>query len=224
VALACAAPEPALHPPSKDPKPRTPANAASDRGSTDKAGSAGAAPKAETFQQFSHQYPDDQRVAPAAWLKAHGAHGTHSEKDCWELADGVGVPPAPGILCVFTLGPPFERLARIYRLDGARTKKVWQATIGADPTWLELVPVVAGNGSTIEVRELRGGNCERALCQYAEKEAYGILMDFGPVLTRGCKARGLYTYEGGNFVHTKGPERVVPRLSPTVLGGSGCGD
>jgi hypothetical protein len=57
------------------------------------------------------------------------------------------------------------------------------------------------------------------MCQYNEKEAYGISMDFGPVLTRGCKARGVYTYEGGSFVQTKSVEPAVPPLSPAVFGG-----
>jgi hypothetical protein len=232
--LACTSPEPARHPAAEESRPRAAASAApgSAAGTSEKEGGAVALDAGATgtsgsdaesrVRTFTESYPDERRVAPDEWAKAHGARGAPSEKDCWDLGPAVGVPPAPGLLCVFTQGPPLEKLGRIYRLQGTKLERVWQATLGTEANWLELIPRLASDGSSLELQERSAGDCERALCQYAEKAAYGIAMNFGAVLKRGCNERGVYAYRDGNFVHTQEPEPGPTRL-PAVLGGSsGC--
>jgi len=229
VALACASPESVRHPPSRSSSPQaTPSSTAagapgaSAREAKPRDTGAGGAEStaAPAHQGFAQRYPAEGRISPADWLKSHGARASLAEKDCWDLGTAVGTPPAPALLCVLTKGPPIDKLARIYRLDGARTQRVWEATIGTDSNWLDLVPVLAADGKSLELRDQAPGACERALCQYSEKQAHGILMDFRAVLLRGCRARGVYTYEAGSFTRTT-EVPIEPRTS-TLVGGEGC--
>jgi hypothetical protein len=232
LALACASPEQARHPsPTGATLPAPSSAAAAQAGGGDmrrsEAGSrsAGGASNSDVVgprPAFSHVYPVERRVDLAAWLKAHGARGVLPEKDCWELQPGVGAPPAPGLLCVITQGPPIDKLARIYRLEASRLKRVWHATIGTHANWLALVPLLVADGSRIELYDVYPDGCERALCRYREQEGYGIVADFEPVLRRGCEERGEYDYQGGVFVHTKRPGPKPPRLPAAVMGGPGC--
>src|SRR5262249_44634053 len=151
------------------------------------AGQPAAPPALEPPPRFAERYPPDRAVPGTAWLKAHSVAGDIPEKQSWDLGPSVGVPPAPGGLCGRLVGPPTEQVARIYRIEDKRAREAWRATIGTGDNWLELVPLVSPEGDALTIVEARPDGCEQAICQYEEKLAYGLAMDFGDVLARGCK-------------------------------------
>lgn len=166
----------------------------------------GRAPRdaAATPRRFSAYYPPERALGARAWEQAHAARGDASAAECWDMSDRVGVPPAPGMLCLSRVDDPPETIATIYRLEGARLRSVWRGTIGAWANWLELVPLLSDDGATLELRESSPGGCEAALAEHREKRSSGVAGNFGAVLDRGCALRGLHMYRDGRYVQGLG--------------------
>jgi hypothetical protein len=143
-------------------------------------------------------------VAVAEWHTARGVTSRVVEKECWDLGDRVGVPPAPGLLCLRTSSRPSRVQGRIYRLEGKTLHLAWQGPVATWTNWLDLTPVLSDDGATLTVRERRSGDCEAAMEEYRAKEGAGIPMDWGPVLREGCASRGIYRYDGKAYAKDRG--------------------
>lgn len=145
-------------------------------------------------------YPATAQVELGQWLAAHAVKRPLRETQCWDAAGRVGVPNAAGLVCFSSSKRPTRTVATIYRLDGKSLVAVWRATIGTHANWLELTPVLAQDGASLELLERAPGDCEGALAEYHAKQASGVAADFGEVLTQGCAGRGRYVYRDGRYV------------------------
>jgi len=151
---------------------------------------------------FNEHYPDAEQVGLLDWKKAHHATGPTFEQGCWELASGVGVPAVPGLLCLaMSENPPFT-LARVYRLEGARLREVWSATIRTWTNWLELTPLLSPNGERLFLRDRFSGACEGAMDEAHAKAQSNKAPPSAELLTPACAALGEYAYERGKYRRT----------------------
>lgn len=160
--------------------------------------------------EFSAYYSPELLLRADDWKQAHGARGGAKEAECWDLGERVGVPPAPGMLCLTRIKDPAETVARVYRLEGARLRRVWQGTIGTWANWLELVPLLSADGRTLVVHDRAPGSCEAALSEHHEKQGSGVAGNFGAVLRRGCAGLGTHVYEDGHYVQVRVVEPPAP--------------
>jgi hypothetical protein len=93
---------------------------------------------------------------------------------------------------------PEFTLARVYRLEGARLREVWQATIATYANWLELTPRLADDG-TLTLHDRVPYACERALAEYRAKLSARKPPPSGELLAPACRNRGKYRYEQGRY-------------------------
>jgi hypothetical protein len=117
----------------------------------------------------------------------------------------VGVPAAPGLLCLTeTNDPPLTR-ARIYRQEGTRLRPVFDAIVAAWANWLELTPLLQSDGSLL-LSERTPHDCRGALQQSDEKAEYDLAPPSAQYLPDACARAGTYHYDHGKY-----------RLDPTSL-------
>lgn len=195
------------------PAATAPPDAASTPAAVD--GWAAARPTASTpppQTRFSSHYPLDQSVQLLTWKKEHHASGPTFDQRCWELPMPVGSPPAPGLLCTAENRQPEFTLARIYRLDGSTLREVWSATVATYLNWLELTPIVAPDGLSLELRDRTPGSCYSAIAEYRAKRSALKPPPSGELLEPACSKVGTYLYQNGAF-----------RLQATTKRSSGWG-
>lgn len=224
-ACGCAGPARPAHPEPPNAAP-TPPSASVSVAPTAASAASGARPvdapaKPESFEG---RYPPDQAVSGREWLARIKAHGSIAERQCWALGLNVGLPGAPGVLCVAPVPHVLAQRGTVYVFAEEKLRAVWQAVIAAGSGWLSLTPVLSSDGRRLELREPRPKTCERVLCHYEQKLAYGIDGGFGSALEDACSALGGYEFRDGKFVLV---ERTGPgpyRAAPTEAGGLGCGE
>jgi hypothetical protein len=181
-------PRPAAKPAPAPPAPPVDAGTRTDAG----------APELE-FRHVDY-YPLDETIELRPWLSDHGVAGGFREEDCWDARDRVGVPPSPGLVCERRTTRPPKVTSRIYRLEGARLRLVWEGIVATYANWLELTPFLAENGAELVVRDRHPGSCDAAFAEFREKAQSGIRMDFGPALREGCASLGTHTWSGNRYV------------------------
>jgi hypothetical protein len=94
---------------------------------------------------------------------------------------------------------PELTLVRIYRLDGTQLREVFQAVIATYANWLELTPILEGEGQTLVLHDRTPRSCEGALTEYRAKLDARKPPPSGELLEPACKMRGRYAYEGGRY-------------------------
>jgi len=152
---------------------------------------------------FSEHYPPGEAIALTAWKKQHRAQGPNFEQTCWDLGSRVGIPAAPGLLCTTKATKPELTLARIYRLDGTQLREVFQAVIATYANWLELTPLLEGEGKSLVLHDRTPHSCEGALAEYHAKVDARVPPPSGELLEPACKMRGRYAYERGRYRHVE---------------------
>lgn len=150
--------------------------------------------------RFATRYPESERIEPGRWLHRHGVTGAVLREPCWDLGEQVGVPKAPGLLCLSVKQSPPESIATVYRVHSRRLEQVWHATVATWANWLELTPVLSSDGAVLELRDRTPRACEYALKEYRAKSRSGVRPGFGEALARGCSAVGPFDWEGRRYV------------------------
>lgn len=122
----------------------------------------------------------------------------------------MGVPVATGLLClVESEHPPFT-LARVYRLEGARLREVWSATVRTWANWLSLTPLLSEDGATLTLHDRSPRACRRALREaHAKAEANKAPPSY-ELLGPACDAVGDYTFERGKYRLSSPPVESDP--------------
>lgn len=150
--------------------------------------------------RFAARYPESERIEPGPWLHRHGVTGAVLREPCWDLGEQVGVPKAPGLLCLSVKQSPPESIATVYRVQSRRLDLVWHATVATWANWLELTPVLSSDGAVLELRDRTPRACEYALKEYRAKSRSGVRPGFGEALARGCSAVGPFDWKGQRYV------------------------
>ena len=150
--------------------------------------------------RFDEHYPPSAKIDPTDWLNRQGIRKQKLRPPCWDLGDNVGSPPNPGLMCLRESKSPPATTAVIYRANGGKLERVWEAFIATWGNWLELTPILQKDGLTLKLNDRTPRSCAGAKHEYREKEESGIDADFGSVLFRGCAAVGTYVWRGNHFV------------------------
>jgi len=166
-----------------------------------------AAPTEPPEVLFSAHYPPEASVSLLNWKKEHHVTGPTFEQRCWELSQGIGSPPAAGLLCLVTNPKPLFTLARIYRQDGTTLREVWSATVFTYMNWLELTPIVGADGQSLELMDRTPWSCQAALSEYYAKKSARVAPPSGELLAPACNKVGKYRYEAGAFRFQPPPPR-----------------
>jgi hypothetical protein len=157
--------------------------------------------------RFFDQYPEPLAFSLDTWTKEHHVAGPTSEQRCWELGQRVGIPPAPGLLCLTSTRTPLTR-AHIYRLQDSRLREVFVAIVATYANWLELTPLIQADGSLL-LTDRCPGCCAGALAQASEKADAGVAPPSAQYLGPACAAVGSYRYENGQYLFN--PPALVSR-------------
>jgi hypothetical protein len=148
---------------------------------------------------FEKHYPAAASFPLGEYLREKKLKGPGFEQTCWELPPRVGVPPAPGLLCLVSPENQPLTVARIYRVEAGRLTEVFDAIIGAWANWLALVPLLHEDG-TVELSDQRPFQCQHAVQgEYAMKVAAGVAPPGGEYLEAGCAKVGHYRFERGRY-------------------------
>lgn len=168
-------------------------------------------PPERTELRFTDHYAPEAAVSLLAWKREHGATGPSFDQICWPQ-DQVGVPAAPGLLCIAANPSPEFKLARVYRLEGTRLREVWQAIVATYANWLELTPLLSDDGATLTLHDRKPYSCERAIHEYRAKVSARVAPPSGELLEPACAKRGQYAYERGSFRFVPGtaPKQALP--------------
>lgn len=180
---------------------------------------------------FDTLYPPDRQLDVKSWRSPNQARIPSKESTCWTVpGPGLGLPPAPGILCLFTHGE--ETRVHLYREEGARLRLVFDRMIRGWTNWLDLYPVA--DSSKVVLAEVRGYSCSDMLEQLEEKIEAGVPPPGWENLLQACGQRefpwraGAYRLPDpkGPFLRTKrarGKVDSIPGghpLAPTQSGTS----
>jgi hypothetical protein len=155
-------------------------------------------PLAELWEvRFDDHYPDPLAFSLRAWSREHGLAGPSAEQRCWDLGEHVGVPAAPGLLCLTVTPQPLTH-AHVYRQEGARLRQVFEAIIAAWANWLELTPLLEADGS-LRLIDRSPGDCRAALAEASAKAQAHVAPPAAEYLPAACARVGLYRYERGQY-------------------------
>jgi len=212
VALACLACGRASTRVAPDPAPLAPAasTAPSSTGTaiaTNDAGPIGCA--------FDARWAKTNEIDVDAWRAAHGVTKAFLSKGCWDAGDRVGVPPAPGLLCLAVFPSPYKSIAsdvraRVLRLDGDRLVMVWEETVATYANWLELTPTFSSNGATLTLHDSAPHRCEGAIRESFDKDAANVGIDgLSALLVQACKQRGVYAWTGKHYARAEDPTKLA---------------
>lgn len=159
---------------------------------------------------FQDHYPDARSVRLLAWKKVHRATGPTFDQRCWELGSRVGVPEAPGLLCLAKSDDPPFTLARVYRLDGLLLREVWSATIRTWTNWLDLTPLLSEDGRMLVLHDRFPRACHGALREAHAKAMAHKEPPSAELLGPACAAVGEYTFERGKYRRSSPPVDYDP--------------
>lgn len=135
----------------------------------------------------------------AAWLVARGVTTRAPTGECEETL--LGVPQAPGLVCRVEERSGARR-TQLYRVEGSRLHRVWDALTAMG--WIELAPEVSEEGAELHLRD---DGCEGAYCEALAKfEQRAAPRSTVTSVVRACEARGRFVWRDGAYVRARGDE------------------
>jgi hypothetical protein len=171
-------------------------------------GSTNAAPASEcdVVHRHDEHFPQAAQVDVKAWRTAHHVNRGFAESACWDAADRVGVPNAPGLFCETAYRSPPRTESRLYRLEGEKLRVVWQRLVATWTNWTEITPLLAEDGVTLRLVERTPRDCANAYEQSKEKlESQAQPYWLHEELLQACHALGTYAWNGKQYTRTDAP-------------------
>lgn len=145
---------------------------------------------------FDSLYPSDRQLDVKSWRSSGNAKIPAKESTCWTVPEPVvGIPPAPGVLCLFP--HKWETCVHVYREEGPRLRLVFDEIIHGWTNWLDLYPVIEPGGE-IYLAEARGFSCRQMEMQLEEKELAGVPPPGSGDLLAACSQRS-YHWSAGAY-------------------------
>ncbi len=143
-------------------------------------------------------------VNVASWVKTHGVRRFH-EKECFESP--VGVPAKEGLICRRAIGrdegdwnKPQMTFALVYQLREHGLRLVWRGQVAAWMNWVDLVPTISVDGTTLVLSERYPGESQQAYCDASEQFNLDIVDEgFMRRLLRACSSRGRWVWKDGAY-------------------------